>query len=149
VNDAREETMTDSTQQRTTNDRSESIGGVAVIDIWTFEVRPTPGQTGTETEKTPNVTGFSVEATDGKIGKVDEATYQAGGSFLIVDTGPWIFGKKVMLPAGVVERINPENKTLFVNLTKDQLKNAPDFDEETGRDDQDYRRRLGDYYSQR
>jgi hypothetical protein len=134
--------MTHSTQQRTTTRQSEPIGGVAVIDIWTFEIEP-----GTET--TPDLTDFSVQATDGKIGKVDEATYQAGGSFLIVDTGPWIFGKKVMLPAGVVQRIDPESKTVFVNLTKDQIKSAPEFDEETGREDKDYRRRLGEYYSQR
>jgi hypothetical protein len=24
----------------------------------------------------------------------------------VVDTGPWIFGRKVLLPAGVVERID-------------------------------------------
>ncbi|MBD0291736.1 MAG: PRC-barrel domain containing protein, partial [Thermoleophilia bacterium] len=46
-----------------------------------------------------DVVGFSVEATDGGIGKVDEATYDVGQSYLVVDTGPWIFGKKVLLPA--------------------------------------------------
>jgi len=78
----------------------------------------------------PNVdlTGFNVEARDGKIGKVDEATHEAGGSFLVVDTGPWIFGKKVMLPAGMVPRIDPDTETVFVNLTKDEIKNAPEFE---------------------
>ena len=42
-----------------------------------------------------DVTGFEVEATDGGIGKVDEATNEVGSSYLVVDTGPWIFGKKV------------------------------------------------------
>jgi hypothetical protein len=37
----------------------------------------------------PNIdlNGFNVEASDGKIGKVDEATHEAGGSFIVVDTG--------------------------------------------------------------
>ena len=48
-----------------------------------------------------DLTGFSVEALDGSIGKIDEASNEVGASYLVVDTGPWIFGKKVMLPAGV------------------------------------------------
>src|SRR6187551_1938212 len=47
---------------------------------------------------------FQVLATDGEIGKVDEATYETGNGLIIVDTGPWILGKKVMLPAGTIER---------------------------------------------
>jgi hypothetical protein len=43
--------------------------------------------------------GFSVEAIDGGIGRVDEATYETAQSYVIIDTGPWIFGKQVMLPA--------------------------------------------------
>ena len=48
-----------------------------------------------------DLSGYHVEALDGSIGKIDEATYEVGKSFIIVDTGPWIFGRKVMLPAGV------------------------------------------------
>jgi hypothetical protein len=39
-----------------------------------------------------NLDGFSVEAVDGSIGKIDEATYDVGASYVVVDTGPWIFG---------------------------------------------------------
>jgi hypothetical protein len=65
-----------------------------------------------------------------------------------VDTGPWIFGKKVMLPAGMVREIDPDTETIFVNLTKDEIKNAPEFDENTYRDES-YRNDLGSYYSGR
>ena len=85
---------------------------------------------------------------DGSIGKVDEATHEATGSFIVVDTGPWIFGKKVLLPAGVVRDIDLDTETIFVNLTKDEIKNAPEFDEDTYRD-QNYRNQLGEYYSGR
>ena len=108
----------------------------ATGELWTFNTEPTSGDV--------DLTGFKVEATDGSIGKVDEATYEVGGSYVIVDTGPWIFGKKVMLPAGVVQRVDPENETIFVNRTKDEIKSAPEFDDTIA--DADYRNRLSDYY---
>ena len=92
-----------------------------------------------------DLTGFSVEAIDGGIGKVDEATNEVGGSFVVVDTGPWIFGKKVMLPAGVIRDIDLDAETVFVNRPKDQIKNAPEFDEQTYRDEP-YRSELSGYY---
>jgi hypothetical protein len=57
--------------------------------------------------KRSDVVGFDVEATDGSIGKIDEATYDVGSSYVVVDTGPWIFGSKVMLPAGIITRVEP------------------------------------------
>ena len=66
----------------------------------------------------------------------------------MVDTGTWILGKKVMLPAGMVRGIDPDTETIFVNLTKDEIKNAPEFDENTYRDES-YRNDLGSYYSGR
>ena len=92
-----------------------------------------------------NLSGFSVEALDGGIGKVDDATTDAGESFVVVDTGPWIFGKKVMLPAGVVRDIDLDTETVLVNRSKDQIKNAPEFDEDKYRDPK-YRDKLGGYY---
>ena len=92
-----------------------------------------------------NLSGFSVEALDGGIGKVDDATHDVGQSFIVVDTGPWIFGKKVMLPAGVVRDVDLDAETVFVNRTKDQIKDAPEFDEDTYADPT-YRDQLGGYY---
>ncbi len=46
-------------------------------------------------------------------------------SYLVVDTGPWIFGKKVLLPASVIQRIDLDDKKVYVRLTKDQIKAAP------------------------
>jgi hypothetical protein len=97
-----------------------------------------------------NLSGLSVEAIDGSIGKVDDATNDVNGSFIVVDTGPWIFGKKVLLPAGVIDRVDLDTETVFVNRTKDQIKNAPEYDENKHRTDNDYRDRyrddLGTYY---
>ena len=95
----------------------------------------------------PDVTGWDVEATDGHIGKIDEATYEAASSCIVVDTGFWIFGKKRMLPAGVVERIDPDDKKVFVKMTKDQVKGAPDYDADRhASDEAGYHEEVGDYY---
>jgi hypothetical protein len=61
-------------------------------------------------------------------------------------TGPWIFGRKVMLPAGVVERIDTEERKVYVDRTKEQIKDAPDYDEML-RNNPEYRETLGGYYS--
>jgi hypothetical protein len=113
---------------------------MAIVEMWTYTI-DTPGID----MSTVDLTGFKVEATDGSIGKVDEATHEASGSFVVVDTGPWIFGKKVMLPAGVIRDVDLDSETVFVDLTKDEIKNAPELDEETYRD-QTYRNQLGEYY---
>lgn len=92
-----------------------------------------------------DIVGFGVEATDGSIGKVDEASHEVGSSYLVVDTGPWIFGQKVVIPAGTVQRVDFSNETVHVNRTKDQIKDAPPFDEATYREPE-YHEELGSYY---
>jgi hypothetical protein len=110
------------------------------IDIWTY-------REGVVMPDAPalDVVGFGVEATDGSIGKVDEATYDVGSSYLVVDTGPWIFGKKVMLPAGVIQSVDHEHEKIFVDRSKDEIKNAPELDESLTADE-GYRSSVGSYY---
>jgi hypothetical protein len=115
-------------------------------ELWTYQVvedatLPNEGQ-----QKVPaDLDGYGVGAADGHIGKIDEATYEVGASYLVVDTGFWIFGKKRMIPAGVITRIDPDNRQVYVTLTKDQVKQAPDF-EEARREQEAYRQELADYY---
>ena len=92
-----------------------------------------------------DLVGFEIEATDGGIGKIDEATYDIGASYVVVDTGPWVFGKKVMFPAAVIQRVDLDSETIFVDRTKDEIKDAPEFDEDMYRDES-YRSQLGSYY---
>jgi hypothetical protein len=104
-------------------------------NLWTYR----------ETVRNMDLTGFKVEATDGSIGKVDEATYDTGSSYIVVDTGPWIFGKKVMLPAGSIHRVDVDDERVFVDRTKEEIKGAPEFDPDRYHDEA-YRRSIGDYY---
>jgi hypothetical protein len=109
---------------------------MSTTDMWTYRDTSVTQQ---------DLSGFSVEALDGGIGKIDEATYDVGGSFLVVDTGPWIFGKKVLLPAGVVRDVDLDSETVFVARTKDEIKNGPEFDQDRYRDE-GYRSEIGAYY---
>ena len=116
---------------------------VTMLDIWTYRDRSDLGSNVVDTHA--DMSGFGVEAVDGSIGKVDAATYDVGRSYIVVDTGPWIFGKKVLLPAGVVRGIDETERKVFVNRTKEQIKSAPEFDESLAEDDM-FRRDLGTYY---
>ena len=113
----------------------------SILETWMYR----DSSLGTSLMK-QQITGYAVEAIDGSIGKIDDATLEAGLGHLVVDTGPWIFGKKVMLPAGVIKTVDHVNENVLVNRTKDEIKNAPEFDENAIRDDEQYRSRLGGYY---
>jgi hypothetical protein len=107
-------------------------------ELWTYP----------ETVGRLDLTGFDVEAVDGSIGKVDEATQDVGGSYLVVDTGIWIFGQKVLLPAGLVERVDRGEEKIYVDRTKDEIEGAPEFDKDNYGGD-DYRSAVGGYYGSR
>jgi hypothetical protein len=77
-----------------------------------------------------DVVGYDVEATDGSIGKIDEACDEARAAFLVVDTGFWIFGKKRMIPAGVVARVDDVERRVYVTMSKDDIRSAPDFSDQ-------------------
>jgi hypothetical protein len=93
-------------------------------NTWTFkdDIGAEPGA----------VVGYEVEAKDGKIGKIDVASHDADNAHLVVDTGWWIFGKKRLIPAGVATGIDSQSETVQVNLTKEQVKNAPDWHDTHG-----------------
>jgi hypothetical protein len=106
------------------------------VDIWSYR----------ETIEDIDLTGFEVEAEDGEVGKVDRATRDLGDSCLVVSTGAWILGRKVMLPAGTIERIDLEEGKVYVDRTRDEIKNAPEYDP-TGYVDQEMRIKLAEYYA--
>ncbi|GAB1642286.1 PRC-barrel domain-containing protein [Krasilnikovia sp. MM14-A1259] len=97
-------------------------------------------------EASLDLSGYHVEAVDGRIGSIDEATYEVGSALLVVDTGPWIFGRKVLLPAGTVQRIDHKDRKVYVDRSKDQIKNSPEYDKDTF-STAEYRQQVGDYYT--
>ncbi|MFI5496572.1 PRC-barrel domain-containing protein [Actinoplanes sp. NPDC051859] len=106
----------------------------------------TDNQTGTDLAGADLLAGYHVEATDGSIGKIDEATYDVGNAYLVVDTGPWIFGRKVLLPAGTVVRVDHDDNKVHVDRTKAQIKDSPEYDKDTFNTPA-YREQVGTYYT--
>src|SRR4051812_34781739 len=89
--------------------------------LWRYQLDPS--------DWTDRLVGYKVEGTDGEIGKVDFISTKTGTHSFVVDAGSWLRSRKVMLPAGMITRINTESRTLFVDATKEQVKNAPEIDE--------------------
>ncbi|MFF3614804.1 PRC-barrel domain containing protein [Streptomyces sp. NPDC002580] len=109
-------------------------------DVWGY--RETTGRL-----QGVDLTGYKVEAVDGSIGKVDKHSDEVGSSYIVVDTGPWIFGKEVLLPAGTVTRIDADEQKIYVGRTKEEIKSAPEFDKDKHLGDDGYHRQVGGYYS--
>lgn len=106
------------------------------VDIWSYREAP----------PVSDVVGYTVEASDGEIGKVHEATSEAGDSSIVIGSGPWNMGKKVVLPAGTVERVDQAEEKIYVDRTMDEIKDAPEYDA-SGYAEQEYRVALASYYS--
>jgi hypothetical protein len=113
---------------------------MANTNVWMYRTT-----TGLDPAQVNQLVGYEVEATDGHIGKIDELSKETSHQYLVVDTGFWIFGKKRLIPAGLVTRVDHRDHKVYVSMTKDQIKQAPDFDEATSRDDASYDR-YGSYY---
>jgi sporulation protein YlmC with PRC-barrel domain len=77
--------------------------------------------------------GFTIGAKDGEIGKVkefyfDDETWTI--RYIIVETGSWLFGRKVLLSPMALLMPDWENNVFPTNLTMEQVKNSPSIDTE-------------------
>src|SRR5205807_5692272 len=74
---------------------------------------------------TTEVAGYTVEARDGEIGRVgdfivDDETWAI--RYLVVETGTWWSGKKVLVPPGWINSINWPEATVTVDLDRATIK---------------------------
>lgn len=91
----------------------------AAFDPWNYRV---------DVQRGPDdLRGFHVEAADGRIGKVSAASDARDDGHLVVDTGPWIFGRKLVIPAGSVNHIDYAEHVVYVDRTKEQVKGSPEL----------------------
>ena len=108
------------------------------MDLWTYRA--------IDVTAPHELTGFDVEAIDGSIGEIGEASSEPGDSYIVVDTGFWIFGKKRIVPAAMIDRIDLNERKVYINQTKDEVKNAPDWDpDKRGADT--FRNAVNAYYN--
>ncbi|MFM2064067.1 MAG: hypothetical protein RLZZ507_3738 [Cyanobacteriota bacterium] len=91
---------------------------------------------------------FDVYAVDDKVGSVQNVLVDEDDGrfrYFIIDTGFWVFGKKVLLPVGLAE-IDYENRRVLVpRLTKGQVEDLPEFSEDLAIDDE-YEERVRGVY---
>lgn len=89
---------------------------------------------------------------DDKIGSVNDALVDEDGKFryLVISTGAWIFGKKVLLPIGRAQIDYNAHRVYAPGLTKQQVEHLPEFTDDMKVDYNDEERvrnvyRSGDY----
>ncbi len=80
-----------------------------------------------------DILGFSLLAKDGEIGKVkdiffDDKTWHV--RYIVVDTGNWLVEKKVLIAPEALQSPRYKSEEIPVNLTKKQVENSPDVDED-------------------
>ncbi len=97
---------------------------------------------------TKNVTGYSVNATDGDIGNVedfliDDINWKL--DFVIIDTGKWLPGKKVLISPKWIKEIKWDTSTVIVNASVENVKNSPEYDPKNPLSE-DYESELNNYY---
>lgn len=74
---------------------------------------------------------YSMEAADGEIGSVSDFYFSDDTwaiRYMVVDTGPWLFGRRVLISPMAFKKPVHEDRTFHVDLTKEQVKNSPDID---------------------
>ena len=79
---------------------------------------------------THDVAGHHVQAADGVIGHIvdfiiDEETWAI--RYLVVDTQNWWPGRKVLISSGWIDGVSWDEKKVFVNVTRDKVKQAPEY----------------------
>ncbi|WP_338676374.1 PRC-barrel domain-containing protein [Streptomyces sp. SCSIO 30461] len=77
-----------------------------------------------------SLVGFTVEAAysgEGSIGTIGEHAEDVGRSYIVVDTGHWIFTKHALLPARIITRVDADERIVYVDCTKKQIREAPPY----------------------
>ena len=97
---------------------------------------------------TDKVTGYNIKATDGEIGDVEDFIINDSNwqiDFMLVDTGNWFPGKKVLIAPKMIKEIDWETSTVIVNATEDSVKNSPEY--QPGEElSESYEANLQNYY---
>ena len=98
-------------------------------DLWTLR-REAPRMSAWDAD----LTGFHVVGTDGDVGVVVATSGERGRSHVVLDIGQWVFGRRVMVPAHFIRDVDHSSETLYVVLSREQVRSAPPYDERVGPD---------------
>lgn len=83
-----------------------------------------------------DVVGFSLYSGDEKVGSVDDLLVDDTGRFryLVINTGAWILGKKVLLPIGQARIDYAVERVVVSGLSRSQIEALPEFTRESAVD---------------
>lgn len=76
------------------------------------------------------INGYAIAASDGRLGTVTDFLFDDASwlvRWLVVDTGTWLSGRKVLLPPLVLGDVDPTGREFAVRLTMQRVKNSPDI----------------------
>jgi len=103
----------------------------------------------THLRSSANVDGYHIGGTDGEIGHVEDFIFDDEAwaiRYFLVDTRNWWpGGRKVLLGTNWIAHIDWTDATVQTTLTRDQIKESPEYDPEAGID-RDYENRLHRHY---
>src|SRR5579872_2156944 len=77
------------------------------------------------------INGYAIEASDGRLGTVSDFLFEDASRiirWLVVDTGNWLSGRKVLLPLVVLGQPDPGRREFPVKFTMQQVKESPEVD---------------------
>jgi len=72
-----------------------------------------------------SVKGYSCEAKDGNVGTVSWANYKPGESYLVLSYGHGRHETHHVVPAGAVEGVDHEHRTVALDVTCEEVKATP------------------------
>jgi hypothetical protein len=76
------------------------------------------------------INGYAIMASDGHLGTVSDFLFDDTSwlvRWLVVETGSWLSGRKVLLPAFALGHLDPERREFSVRLTRQQVKDSPNI----------------------
>lgn len=94
------------------------------------------------------VKGYRIGARDGEIGQVHDMLFNSEDwvlRYLVVDTRVWLPGRKVIVSPHWVDSVDWAQRELVVDLTKDQIKDSPEYDPDADLK-RDYEKQLYEHY---
>lgn len=76
-----------------------------------------------------DILSYDLYAGNDKVGSVDDLLVDDQGKFryLVINTGVWIFGKKVLLPIGLAKINDREHRVYTDGLTRTQVEELPEY----------------------
>jgi sporulation protein YlmC with PRC-barrel domain len=119
-----------------------------------FVLEPEAGETVYERRGDPHlrstreVAGYHIGATDGETGHVEDFIVDGEDwaiRYVVVDTRNWLPGRKVLVSPRWIPGVSWRRREVYVNLTRDEIKSAPEWDPDAPLD-REYETRLYEHY---